>query len=318
VGKVGCARDPDNPRYRGHQVWNKQRKDEILIDVEDVGLGHETRMRWNDTSAWVWSQEPVHEALIGIETFEAAQTMFTRTRRATRRTPAIGRQYVFAGLIRCGLCERRMQGQWNHGQPYYRCKYSSQPGGDPHPKSIYVREGAPIPDLDGWLCTLFDADHIDATAEILAGADEPDAEVEARHAELRDRIRNCDRRVQNYRAALDEGGEIATIAKWIAEVERERRGYEAALGRDVPGGKLTKTQVRALVEALRDIVAVLSDADVEDKAALYTELGVSLTHHPDGRVQVETRPRGVEGRVGGGTRTLTPRGSAVGEFTIAV
>ena len=112
-----------------------------------------------------------------------------------------------------------------------------------------------IPGLDGWLCTLFDEEHIDTTAAILAGADEPDAEVEARQAELRDRIRDCDRRLQNYRAALDEGGEIATIAKWIAEVERERRGYEAALGRDVPGGKLTKSQVRALVEALRDIVA---------------------------------------------------------------
>ena len=72
----------------------------------------------------------------------------------------------------------------------------------------------------------------------------------------------------------------------------ERRGYEAALGRDVPGGKLTKSQVRALVEALRDIVAVLADADVEDKAALYAELGVNLTYHPDGRV------RSRHGRVG--------------------
>src|SRR5262249_38991039 len=31
-----------NPRYTGRQVWNKQRKTEILIDVEDVALGHET------------------------------------------------------------------------------------------------------------------------------------------------------------------------------------------------------------------------------------------------------------------------------------
>jgi hypothetical protein len=36
-----------NPRYTGRQVWNKQRKDEVLIDVEDVALGHESRMRWN-------------------------------------------------------------------------------------------------------------------------------------------------------------------------------------------------------------------------------------------------------------------------------
>jgi site-specific DNA recombinase len=32
-----------NPRYTGRQVWNRQRRDEVLIDVEDVALGHETR-----------------------------------------------------------------------------------------------------------------------------------------------------------------------------------------------------------------------------------------------------------------------------------
>ena len=36
-----------NPRYTGHQVWNRQRRDEVLIDVDDVALGHQTRLRWN-------------------------------------------------------------------------------------------------------------------------------------------------------------------------------------------------------------------------------------------------------------------------------
>lgn len=33
-----------NPRYTGHEVWNKQRKHESLIDVEDVALGDETKL----------------------------------------------------------------------------------------------------------------------------------------------------------------------------------------------------------------------------------------------------------------------------------
>lgn len=37
-----------NPRYTGFEVWNKQRKDEVLLDVEDVALGHQTKMRWNE------------------------------------------------------------------------------------------------------------------------------------------------------------------------------------------------------------------------------------------------------------------------------
>ena len=82
-------------------------------------------------------------------------------------------------------------------------------------------------------------------------------------------------------------GEVVPIAKWIAEVQRERKNLEALLGRSVPGGQLSKAEVKALVTALRDIVGVLSNAEPADKAELYAELGVNLTYHPDGRVAVE-------------------------------
>ena len=49
-----------NPRYTGRQVWNKQRKDEILLDVNDVVRGYETRLRWNDTGQWIWSDTNGH------------------------------------------------------------------------------------------------------------------------------------------------------------------------------------------------------------------------------------------------------------------
>ncbi|MCA2216366.1 recombinase family protein [Jidongwangia harbinensis] len=64
-----------NPRYTGRQVWNKQRKAEILIDVDDVALGHETKMRWNPTREWVYSTTRAHEALVDDEAFEQVQTM---------------------------------------------------------------------------------------------------------------------------------------------------------------------------------------------------------------------------------------------------
>ena len=28
------------------------------------------------------------------------------------------------GLVHCDVCGRRMQGQWNHGKAYYRCKFA--------------------------------------------------------------------------------------------------------------------------------------------------------------------------------------------------
>jgi len=54
-------------------VWNKQRKEELLIDVEDVALGHETKLKWNDKSAWVFSDKQVHEPLVSKQTFDAGQ-----------------------------------------------------------------------------------------------------------------------------------------------------------------------------------------------------------------------------------------------------
>src|SRR6266571_4355142 len=59
-----------NPRYTGYQVWNKQRKAETLLDVEDVALGYETKLRWNDTSTWVWSDRIAHPPIIDEDTFE--------------------------------------------------------------------------------------------------------------------------------------------------------------------------------------------------------------------------------------------------------
>ncbi|MFE9914806.1 recombinase family protein [Micromonospora sp. NPDC005553] len=46
-----------NPRYTGRQVWNKQRTDEVLLDVDDVALGHTGVMRWNPRDKWVVSKD---------------------------------------------------------------------------------------------------------------------------------------------------------------------------------------------------------------------------------------------------------------------
>lgn len=96
-----------NPRYTGRQVWNKQRKDEVLVDVDDVALGHVARLRWNEPGKWIWSEQATHDALIDVDTFERAQAL-RRARgaadeRSPRRTP---RPYVLRGILRCGVCGR--------------------------------------------------------------------------------------------------------------------------------------------------------------------------------------------------------------------
>jgi hypothetical protein len=94
-----------NPRYTGRQVWNKQRKDEVLIDVDDVALGHVSKLRRNDPGKWVWSDDVVHEPLIDTGTFERAQHVMAAkgAGRNTRELHRTRHRYVLRGLLYCGL-----------------------------------------------------------------------------------------------------------------------------------------------------------------------------------------------------------------------
>lgn len=164
-----------NPRYTGHEVWNKQRKDEVLVNVEDVALGHITKMRWNETDQWITSAEPTHEPLVSRELFDAAQAMFNRNMRAATWTPRSGRHYLLAGRMHYAVCDRRMQGQRNHDRAYYRCKFTEDyPDGDrEHPRNLYVKEAAVVSGLDRWLGSLSDDEHLDDTCDRLAGVSDP-------------------------------------------------------------------------------------------------------------------------------------------------
>jgi hypothetical protein len=62
-----------NPRYTGHQVWNRQRTDKDLADPADVSLGHKSVQRWNLPDGWVICNQPAHQALVGEAVYIAAQ-----------------------------------------------------------------------------------------------------------------------------------------------------------------------------------------------------------------------------------------------------
>jgi site-specific DNA recombinase len=298
-----------NPRYTGHQVWNRQRRDERLLDVEDVAAGHQTKLVWNDPSAWVWSTNPSHEALVSPEDFAAVQAQLSAGahRPVSRKGHRTNRTYILSGLVRCTLCKRRMQGHWNHAAAHYRCRYPAEyalANKVDHPKTVYVREDVIVPRLDAWLATLFDPANLDATCEALAMAGGVDEAAEARLDAARRRIVDCDSRLAKYRAALDAGADATIVAGWMAEVQGERLRAEIELGAAVPGEQMTKEQVRTLVLALHDIASVLATADPKIKAEVYAELGVSVAYDHERRVvTVAARPKGAcaNGRVGEGT-----------------
>ncbi len=293
--KVAVRSILQNPRYTGRQVWNKQRREEVLVDVEDVALGHEPKMRWNRSSEWVWSEHQTHPALIDADTFDAAQDIFAGAQRSAVRKERTRNTYVLSGLVHRAQCGRKMHASWNHGHAYYRCKFPNEyaVAEGQHGKTVYVREDAIVPSLDEWIGSLFADEHLDSTCEALAAVSDLEPEDdEGRQLDLRRRLRERDAKLARYRALLEQDADITVVATWIGEVERERKGLERELGRKPTTRKLTKSEIKALVRQLKDIVAVLADADPEDKRAIYDELGVNLTYHPDGRVHV-----GAAGRV---------------------
>jgi site-specific DNA recombinase len=298
-----------NPRYTGRQVWNRQRREEVLLDVEDVAAGHETKLRWNDPDKWIWSVEQAHEPIISSDDFARVQAQMAAGahRPTNRKARSTKRGYVLSGLIRCNCCGRRMQGHWNHEAAHYRCRYPAEyalANRVDHPKTVYVRESAIVPELDAWLAQLFDPANLDSTCEALAMASTLDDATQAGAEAARRRIADCDKRLRQYRAALDSGADAAVVAGWMAEVQGERLRAEQDLAQVQPSDQLTKEQIRALVLGLRDIVEVLATADPKLKAEVYAELGVSVAYDHERRVvSVAAGPPGpcATERVGEGT-----------------
>jgi len=107
-----------NPRYTGRQVWNRQPSAFNLIDPANTGLGHRHTHRRIQPDGWVISARPAHAALISEADFIAAQNI-----RAPRGKPQPDRCYRLAGLLRCGICGRRMESCWTNNQAAYRCRH---------------------------------------------------------------------------------------------------------------------------------------------------------------------------------------------------
>lgn len=283
-----------NPRYTGRQVWNKQRTDEVLLDVDDVALGHVAVMRWNGRDQWLISKDIVHEPLVDQADFDRVQQMLTgraRTATAPKRAHRSRHPYVFKSLVFCGVCGRKMQGQHSHGVAYYRCRFPQEyavANKVDHPRNVIMRESVLITPLDTWLVGEFAAPQRRHTIAKLLDQATTGVPVAAPTVPLGPTPAQCDAKLARYRAALDAGADPAIVAGWIAETQAERLRAEqhqqqaaATAGEPQPTGQLTEEKIITIVEELGDLVTALRDADPEHKIEVYRSLGLRLTYHPD-------------------------------------
>ncbi len=295
-----------NPRYTGRQVWNRQRRDEVLVDVDDIALGHETKLRWNHETEWIWSTDKTHEALVSTEDYVKVQEhMAAGVRRPVSRKPrTTERPYLLRGLLLCGICGRRMSGQHTHGDAYYRCRYPTEyalANDVDHPRTVYVREDEIVRELDQWLAKVFDPEKLDETCAVLAAASVTSASDDAALETARRKLEDCDTRLSRYRSALESGADPTIVAAWIAEVQGDRLRAEQALV-SASHAALDVDQIRERIEALGPMGPVLEDANPATKAELYAGLNLQLTYQPaQNLVVAEAALACATERVGGGT-----------------
>ncbi|WP_446214600.1 hypothetical protein [Micromonospora sp. IBSANI012] len=177
-----------------------------------------------------------------------------------------------------------MQGQYNHGDAYYRCRFPQEyvlANQVAHPRNVYLREDPLTDPLDAWLASAFAPHRIEQTITAMADA-QPLDHSPALATAAQSIITERDTKLARYRAALDAGADPAVVTGWIAQTQAERARAEADLNAnegDSPR-RMSRAEITTLVTALGDIAAVLRDADPADKAEVYRQLELRLAYHP--------------------------------------
>jgi hypothetical protein len=140
--------------------------------------------------------------------------------------------------------------------------------------------------LDAWLAQLFDPENLEVTIEAMAASGGADEYLEVKAEAARRKLADCNGRLAKYRSALDSGADPVIVSGWMAEVQGERLRAEADLASCAERAPLSPDEIRSMLEGLDDLAGVLAEADPNDKASIYSELGVCVTYHPDQRLVV--------------------------------
>ena len=79
------------------------------------------------TLTWIWSEEPAHPAIVSREEYDAVQVRATenvrsrKAKSATEARPIARTNYLYRGILHCGICGLRMWGNRRPSSTYYSC-----------------------------------------------------------------------------------------------------------------------------------------------------------------------------------------------------
>jgi hypothetical protein len=190
--------------------------------------------------------------------------------------------------------------------------------------NVYISEGAVIGGVDGWLAREFAPHRMGTTIRDLVDAQQCAESRGSDQGEAAAKVAECDRKLAQYRAALDAGASPATVAGRIAETEAEKARYAVSV-RQVAKARerMTAQEIKAVVDKFADLLtgalprcgskegasrgAVMPDGGERPSISLPSqrrgEAGGSLSRGSPGRAgaaSTKSRRPGTAGRAGRG------------------
>jgi site-specific DNA recombinase len=275
-----------NPKYTGYQVWNRRARKK----------GHN---RTNPPETWVWSEEPAHPAIVSREEYDAVSARAKANERSRQAVPATvarptaKRNYLYRGLLHCGICGLRMWG--NHGRrcTYYSCQPSHQRSKDipaGHPAHVYLNEQRLSDALLPFLATaLFSEERTDYWRAGLEAAAEPQSAAPAkeRAQEIEAEIADFERRITRQLVNL-EADDVTTalrrrVGERVVELEdaiAERRKRLVVLARASATEPPTLADVAPLLDRLPILASALDAAPQGELRALFDALQLDIVFQP--------------------------------------
>jgi hypothetical protein len=279
-----------NPKYTGYQVWNRRAR-------KTAGN------RENPPETWIWSEEPAHPALVSKEEFEAVVARAASNYRSRQGGRGDGgaasqpkREYLYRGLVRCGICGLRMWGNHQRRSSYYSCQPSHQRSANipaDHPPSVYLGEPVLHEAVVGFMATaLFGPERQDYWRRRLAdsGRGEETAPARGRLEELRAEITDLERRIERQVANLE--AEDATpslrrrVGARIAELEEaveERRQHANALAAQAADAPPTVADLTTALNRLPLLAERFQDLPQPELRALFDSLQLQIAFQPQTR-----------------------------------
>ncbi|MFD5542734.1 hypothetical protein ACFWIJ_34200 [Streptomyces sp. NPDC127079] len=145
--------------------------------------------------------------------------------------------------------------------------------------------------LDRWIAEAFAPDRLAATLTALAHASAAANAAETltpEQTQARKMVKECERRLARYQAALEAGADPAVVTQWINEAQADKEAARKKLGTPPAATRKKETplsadQIREITERLGDIAQRVQAVDAEKKSPLDEAIGITISYEKAGR-----------------------------------